>query len=49
MPTLQDYLTNDGTLEKAQQMAAHASHRITKPYDRTNDQISLDEVEKIRL
>jgi site-specific recombinase XerD len=44
-----NYLEHDGTLEKAQQMAAHASPRTTKLYDRTNDQISLDEVEKIRL
>jgi hypothetical protein len=29
--------------------SAHASPRTTKLYDRTNDQISLDEVEKIRL
>jgi hypothetical protein len=36
-------------LEKAQQMAAHASPRTTKLYDRTNDQVTLDEVEKIRL
>ena len=44
-----NYLEHDGTLEKAQQMAAHASPRTTKLYDRTSDQISLDEVEKIRL
>ena len=44
-----NYLEHDGTLEKAQQMAAHASPRTTKLYDRTNDQVSLDEVEKIRL
>ena len=36
-----------GTLEKAQQMASHASPRITKLYDRTNDQITLDEVEHL--
>jgi hypothetical protein len=36
-------------LEKAQQMACHASPRTTKLYDRTNDQITLDEVEKITL
>jgi len=41
------YLEGKGTLEKAQQMAAHASPRTTKLYDRTNDQITLDEVEKI--
>ncbi len=43
------YLENKGTLEKAQQMAAHASPRTTKLYDRTNDQVTLDEVEKITL
>ena len=42
-----NYLDHDGTLEKAQQMASHASPRTTKLYDRTNDQITLDEVEKI--
>jgi hypothetical protein len=30
-------------------MAARASPRTTKFYDRTNDQITLDEVEKIVL
>ncbi len=44
-----NYLDHEGTLEKAQQMAAHASPRTTKLYDRTNDQITLDEVEKIVL
>jgi site-specific recombinase XerD len=41
------YLENGGTLEKAQQMAAHESARTTKLYDRTNDAITLDEVERI--
>jgi hypothetical protein len=40
---------NNGSLEKAQMMAAHESPRTTKLYDRTNDQISLDEVERILL
>ncbi len=44
-----NYLQHKGTLEKAQQMASHASPRTTKLYDRTNDQITLDEVEKITL
>ena len=44
-----NYLEHNGTLEKAQQMAAHASPRTTKLYDRTSDQVSLDEVEKITL
>ncbi len=41
------YLLNGGTLEKAQQMAAHESPRTTKLYDRTNNAVSLDEVEKV--
>src|SRR4051794_31189184 len=41
------YLLNGGTLEKAQQMAAHENPRTTKLYDRTNDAVSLDEVEKV--
>jgi integrase/recombinase XerD len=41
------YLQNGGTLEKAQQIAAHESARTTKLYDRTQDSISLDEVERI--
>jgi hypothetical protein len=32
---------------KAQQMAAHESPRTTKLYDRRNDVVSLDEVEKV--
>ena len=41
------YLANGGTLEKAQQIAAHASPRTTKLYDRTNDALTLDEIERI--
>jgi site-specific recombinase XerD len=36
-----------GTLENAQLMAAHESPRTTKLYDRTGDEITLDEVERI--
>jgi site-specific recombinase XerD len=43
------YLANGGTLENAQAIAAHESPRTTKLYDRTSDEISLDEVEKIRI
>ena len=42
-----NYLENGGTLEKAQQMAAHESAKTTKLYDRTSDSITLDEVERI--
>jgi integrase len=43
------YLLNGGTLEHAQRIAAHESPRTTKLYDRTTDQISLDEIERIVL
>lgn len=43
------YLSNNGTLEKAQQIAAHTSPRTTKLYDRTNDALDLDEIERIIL
>jgi hypothetical protein len=35
--------------EYAQQMAAHESARTTKLYDRRNDQVTLDQVERIIL
>jgi site-specific recombinase XerD len=41
------YLLNGGTLEHAQRIAAHSSPRTTKLYDRTRDDISLDEIERI--
>ncbi|HEY6262156.1 MAG TPA: tyrosine-type recombinase/integrase [Nitrospiraceae bacterium] len=41
------YLLNGGTLENAQMLAAHSSPSTTKLYDRTGDQVSLDEIEKI--
>ena len=43
------YLENGGTLEKARQIAAHASSQTTKLYDRTSDTISLDEIERIAI
>ncbi|WP_109482524.1 tyrosine-type recombinase/integrase [Paraburkholderia sp. C35] len=43
------YLTNGGKLEIAQQMANHESARTTGLYDRRNDQLTLDEVERIRI
>jgi len=43
------YLENGGTIEKAQQIAAHESPKTTKLYDRTNDQITLDEIERIAI
>ena len=41
------YLENGGTIEHAQAIAAHESPRTTKLYDRTNDALTLDEIERI--
>ena len=41
------YLKNGGTLEKAAQMANHASTRTTQLYDRRAEEVTLDEVERI--
>jgi integrase/recombinase XerD len=41
------YLENGGTIENAQAIANHESPKTTKLYDRTSDQITLDEVERI--
>jgi integrase/recombinase XerD len=43
------YLQAGGTIEKAQQIAGHESPRTTKLYDRTNDELTLDEIEKIQI
>jgi len=43
------YLEGGGTIEHAQQIANHESPKTTKLYDRTSDQIDLDEIEKIRI
>ncbi|MGD9878575.1 MAG: hypothetical protein AB7U95_00415 [Reyranella sp.] len=44
-----EYLRNGGKLEIAQQMAAHESARTTGLYDRRDDQVALDEVERILI
>src|ERR1044071_5144806 len=41
------YLTNGGLLEHAQQMAAHESARTTKLYDRRNEKVTPDKIERI--
>lgn len=42
-----NYLQNGGKLEVAQQMAGHESSRTTRLYDRRDDTVALDEVERI--
>ena len=41
------YLSNGGLLEHAQRMAGHASSQTTKVYDRRDQVVTLDEVERI--
>lgn len=41
------FLDNGGTIENAQAIAGHESPRTTKLYDRTSDEITLDEIERI--
>ncbi len=43
------YLKNGGALETAAAMANHSSTRTTQLYDRRGDQISLDEIERVRI
>lgn len=48
LPSL-TYLSNGRTIENAQAIAARASPRTTKRYDRTSNAITLDEIERIRI
>ena len=43
------YLEYGGTIEKAKAIAAHESPRTTKLYNRTNDELTLDEVDRILI
>lgn len=43
------YLKKNGTLEAAQHIANHESPRTTKLYDRRQDEIWLDEVQRIAI
>jgi integrase/recombinase XerD len=43
------YLQNGGTLEHAQTIANHESPRTTKLYDRTREELTFEEVERIKI
>ena len=43
------YLLNGGTLERAQAIAAHESPRTTKLYDRTDDEVTVEDIEIIGI
>ena len=42
-------LLNGGTLERAQAIAAYESPRTTKLYDRTADEVTIEDIEKIGI
>ena len=44
-----EYLRNGGELEIAARIAGHESTRTTQLYNRLNEEISLDEIERIRI
>jgi hypothetical protein len=43
------YVENMHTLQTGEKIAAHESPRTTKLYDRTDDQLTPDEVEKLSV
>lgn len=43
------FIAAGGTVEKAQQIAGHASTKTTQLYNRTSDEITLDEIERIAI
>ena len=43
------FAQNGGKVEVAQQIAGHVSARMTGVYDRRDDEVPLDEVEKILI
>ena len=44
-----EFLKNGGAIETAAQIAGHESTRTTQLYDRTFQEISLDEIERILI
>jgi integrase/recombinase XerD len=44
-----NYLQHGGTIETAAQIAGHESTRTTQLYDRADDEVTLDEIERIRI
>ena len=43
------YLLNGGEVSKAQRIANHESPRTTELYNRSDDEVTLDEIERIRI
>ena len=43
------FLANGGELSTAQKIAAHESPKTTALYDRTGQELTVDEIERIRI
>lgn len=43
------YMANGGSLAEAPKLANHADPRTTKLYDHSGDDVTLDEIERIRF
>jgi len=44
-----EYVRNGGSVENARKMAAHASTRTTNMYIRVDEEMKLEEVERVRI
>ena len=44
-----DFVRNDGSIENARKMAAHASSRTTNMYVRVDEEMKQEEVERVRI
>ena len=42
-----DFRKNGGSRGKAAQLAAHGSDRTTRVYDRSDEPVTLDEIERV--
>jgi integrase/recombinase XerD len=46
---LTNYLENGGSLDTAQEIAAHEDIRTTKLYDRRREKVSFEEILRVRF
>ena len=44
-----EYMNSEGTIEIAQRIAGHTSPATTRIYDRSGDQLTLQEIERVQL
>jgi integrase/recombinase XerD len=44
-----EYMNSGGTIEIAQRIAGHTSPATTRIYDRSGDQLTLEEIERVQI